>query len=384
MPYYRINRFIIIFFIIYISFTLLGNFIIDYIPISFIALLIFASFYLYLYLGSSIGLKLLFIKRYHFIQNIDTIIYILLLIITISTFISWSILIKKYGSLAYIIFHAFDIRTEFIGKSETIIPVIYSYLNSLIFSIYIFCLVLFNKSRNKKYIILSIYSFIIIILNDLLTFGRIGILFAIFCLLGYTFYYKIKIRIKHLFLIILVISVLMLPRLIRGGFDNFKNTMSSISPHLKIELPSSMNFVVSNYVYYFSSLYAFSYYITYEDIQSTFGEKNFTPIYNIFSRFVENNDRISLIDEFALVPFKYNIYSITKDLLTDFGMIGLIFFSLVMGLIIGFSFKNSFHSLNIFFLGWLLFTPIYNLLSFGGFLFSLILIIVLTIMNKNI
>jgi len=365
MKIFPINKFIIYFIICYLIISFLGNFFLDYLTLNFLALLIFISFYFYLYIGASFGLLMPKIKRYSIIFNLNLVIYFFLIIITVTTILSWKCLIRKFGSLGFILLNSSEIRANTIGKDDGTIPVILTYINSIVYSIFIMCLVLFKKNYQKKYILLTVYSFILIFINDLLYFGRVGLIFSMFCFLGYFFYYNIKFKIKYIILIIILVIIISLPRLIRGNFDNFTATVSDITPHYKIDIPPYYNFAVSYYIYYFSPIYAFSETLINNDLKPTYGSKTFTPVYNFINRFIIKNDRISLIDEYAYIPFRYNIYSIVKDLYTDFGYLGIFLFALIMGIFIGFSFKNRFHTLNIFLFSWFFYTPIYNLISFG-------------------
>jgi oligosaccharide repeat unit polymerase len=384
MKTFPINRFIIVFCFIYLFLAFVGNFFLKYVSLNFLSLLIFISFYLYLYLGASLGMLLPSIKRYNFLNNAKIILNLLLLIITLTTILSWRVLIKKYSSLEFIFLHAYEIRYGTVGTSKAIIPNLYTYFNSLIYACLIISLVLLNKRKKIIYAIYAIYSFVLIIAIDFLYFGRIGILFSIFCFLGYFFYYKIRLKISHFFYLLIIVIAFTLPRLVRGGFDNFQGTMSYISPYMKINVPSGFNFVISNYIYYFSSIYAFGEYLENEKIDLTYGKRNFAPVYNIINRFILKEDRVNLIDNNVKIPFDFNVFSIAKELYVDFGYFGLVLLSLVFGIFIGNIFKSSFDSLNIFAFTWIFYTPIYNSLSFGSFFFSFIFLIIITLINNEI
>jgi len=382
---FPINNFILLFSIIYLSLALLGNLLIDFIPIGFPALIMYFTFYLCLYIGASFGLMLPKIKLPKIFNNANYFLYFLLVLISITTFWSWKIMLTKYGSLAFIYYNAYTIRLDSIGKTVSTIPVFFSYCNSFIYALFVIYLVKLKNNLNTKYIIyLLIYCFVLIVLNDLLAFGRIGILYSIFCIIGYIFYYKVKINFKRIILFLLIIFIFALPRLIRGSFDNFKASINNYEPYFKTEVPSSLNFLMTNYIYYFSSIYALSDYLNTTDFYMTNGERNFTPFYNVINRFIINENKITLIERNAKVPFSYNIYSIVKDLYTDFTYPGSIVVSLLFGLTIGFFARAKCHSISIYLIGWILYTPIYNAFSFGGFFFSFVLLIILSLIVKEI
>jgi len=178
----------------------------------------------------------------------------------------------------------------------------------------------------------------------------------------------------------------MLPRLIRGGFDNFSATVKEYLPFLKIKFAPVFFGMLSIIIYYFSSLYALSQLVN-KQVEFLFGEKNFAPLLNLIRRLLPflRLNRINLIEEPARIPFNHNIYSIVGDIYMDFGFLGLIFVPFLFGLLIGSIFKRNgiiADSLKAFFIAWLLFTPIYNVFSFGAFFFSFAFLMILLIFVK--
>jgi oligosaccharide repeat unit polymerase len=166
----------------------------------------------------------------------------------------------------------------------------------------------------------------------------------------------------------------MLPRLIRGGFDNFSGTVDVLATYFLVKIPPYFYGLVSVYVYYFSSIFAFNELLNFE-VDYLYGSKNFAPLINILRRIFPflSIDRVQLIEPMVKIPFDYNIYSILGDIYKDFGFLGFVFLPFFFGFIIGavFRLKGFFiDSLKLMFFAWIFYSPIYNCFSFGSFFIS--------------
>lgn len=379
IPY--IYKIVIFFYVGYFLLALLGNLIIDYRPLS-----IYTYIYYFIFVGTLlIGIKVgyttspIVLKRRAI--NVSKLIKILLTISIITTSISWYLTVKHYGSLVYIFTHAFDIRQETIGNGISLVPIYITYLGSVIYFGFILSLFYYNKTHVRNFLTYSILFFICIVISDLRTFGRVGILFSIFSCLSYMIISKIKLlSIKRFFIALGLYGLLMLPRLIRGGFDNFSSSISGYAEAFKVNITPALYGFVVVYIYYFSSIYAFDELILNIDIIHTNGMRNFASILNLINKiFGLNDERIILIADSAHIPFEYNIYSILGELYYDFGYIGIVIFPIMFGIIIGYIFKMAGifgNVLKAFMLTWIFFTPIYNIFSFGAFSIALIIGIV--------
>ena len=168
--------------------------------------------------------------------------------------VMWLFMIKRYGSLQYIFANAFAIRLESIGASSSVYPTIVSYGASLGYAL--FALALFSRKW-----IAAILLFADIALVDMVTFGRVGTLFAIFLVVAWYLVRGLKIlTVRNVILFILLFALLVMPRLVRGNFDNFEGTISNYRPYFRNTPPPIFNVFIGNYIYYFSSGYALNSY----------------------------------------------------------------------------------------------------------------------------
>lgn len=310
------------------------------------------------------------------------IIWTITLLGTVSAFFSWYIYIQEYGSLEYIFLNAMKIRVKSIGQADGIIPVYFTYMNATVLVAFALALSMIGYVKENKYKFLLAYLFTLIFFCDLLTFGRIGILYSVFMVFGYWIVYKKKIVTKsNVGILSLLLLLFSLPRLIRGSFDNFSATMNVYAPYLHIEIPPIFNSLVSIYIYYFSAPYALSDYLDRCD-EFTYGTRNFAPLYNIIYRFLSVDKHVVLIDGFSEIPFEYNIYTVIRDFYGDFGIIGVVVLSLMLGIYLGrlFSMKGAMiNAIKIYMIGWIFYSPVYNPFMFGGFFLAFVLLNIISI-----
>ena len=353
-------------------------YIILYPSLKFDTYVIYLAFILFLLLGISFGLTINI--RPHkpwFRISAERLLKTLTVISLFTTVVSWYMMINKYGSISYIFAHAFDIRTENIGTNESLVPIYITYSASVQYLAFILSLSCYSRLKGKKYIFYALLLFINIVVYDLQTFGRIGILFSIFAVISWMFLNNIKIfTVKRLFLVFILYIILMLPRLFRGSFDNFSSTVDNYVPYFTMKLPEFLYGPITIYIYYFSSIYAFDSLIQ-NNIDCMGGMRNFAPVINIMNRLLNvENGRVILITESVNIPFEYNIYHIIGEMYMDFNIVGLILLPVIFGSIIGriFKIKDDFALvLKVFVLVWIFYSPIYNIFSFGSFLISLLL-----------
>lgn len=385
---FRIDNFIILFYTIYLVIALFGYTFINYIQINISTLFIYFIYVLFLYFGAFIGIRLkidpLFPRRS--VKINDSFVRKFLIMFGVLTLLIWLKFINEYGSIEAIIANAYNIRVNTIGESESIIPLWLSYLSSMQYAFFAILLILFH--RTKKHLGAIIYMFVIIILSDLQTFGRIGILFSIFSVIGWVIYTRKKIlTFKNFIYTFLLYNLLMLPRLIRGGFDNFSGTIDNYAAYFTVKISPYFYGFISIYIYYFSSIFSFNQLFS-VDIDHLYGFKNFAPLINILGRLFPflSIQRVQLIETMAQIPFEYNIYSILGDIYIDFGFIGFFFLPIFFGFIIGCIFRiNGFFidALKILMFAWIFFSPIYNCFSFGSFFISFFFLVVLSVFFKE-
>lgn len=369
-------KFVVSFYLIYLLLALMGMFIIDYKHLSLYTYIYYFIFLLSLSIGIYIGGKVKFRIKAVFRIDVDKLLKILIVMSASLTLVSWYLMIDYYGSLEYIIFHSFDVRTETIGDGISLVPNIVTYLSSVQYYGFVLSLVSYSINKSKKRLCFIGLFFIVIALSDLKSFGRIGILFAIFAVLSWMFLFKIKLfTFKKVFSVIFLYFMLMLPRMIRGGFDNFSSSIDNYNKAFLFSMPFFLYGPLTVYIYYFSSLYAFDAIVA-SDLNYAFGIRNFAPIVNVLNGLFHFMDgRVVLIADTVQIPFDYNIYHILGELYLDFGYMGIVVIPLFWGSAIGYSFvmRGLFADVvKIFMMVWVFYSPIYNVYSFGSFFISLI------------
>lgn len=361
----------------------IGGLFIAYVPVSVLMILAVIIFVGSTYWGFRFGEAMPSLRedsgKKRFIGY--TVLNILTILVTLAVFVMWCFLIVKYGGISSILHNAYQIRISTMGSQTSVYPVWLGYIGSLSYGL----LPLGLAYRRR---IVSFISFGDIVMLDLVTFGRVGIVYAIFVIIGHVVLTeRSRISLKKVFMVMGLLVVLAAPRLIRGGFDNFEGTMKTYRPYLKSSLPPALNIVVSNYIYYFSAPYALSQYMqeTIGVSNMSFGLRTMAPIANVVSRLF-GASRDTLVDPMASIPFPYNIYTAIHDWLVDYGFLGLLigpfstcmaFASLARGS------GPGARSIRLFAFGYLFYTPIYFLLGLGGFFISLLMLGVLRILGAS-
>jgi oligosaccharide repeat unit polymerase len=369
------------FYVVYALGVCAGYGLIEYPSISFFTLDVIFIYVSCLMMAAFVGYQSL--ERgvtWDFSINFDRLLVLIAVLGAVLVAWLWALNISHYGSLEYIILNSFTIRTNTIGVSESIFPVYLTYPSSLIYPAFVIALVLYEHRGGGRYLAAAFAIFVLIALQDLLTFGRIGILYAIFCVIGYWIVYRKRVfSLRNLLLFSALFFILMLPRLLRGSFDNMSETVRIYAPYLRFDIHPVFYSFLSVYIYYFSSPFALDSYLAGDIDLHTFGQRTFTPIYNLLSKFI-GFERINTIDPMANVPFEYNIYTFVKDIYSDFSLVGVVLVPLAVGYVFGRVFRSNTMSANclkIYMLGWLFYTPLFNAFSFGGFVIGFAFLIFL-------
>lgn len=316
--------------------------------------------------------------------SVSKFLLIFYLIMLISISFSWYKCAEYWGGIEYVFLHANEIRESVIGvEIDGYIPFYVGYLNSLNHALFSLSIVFFIKTKSSKKIAatFSFLYFINIVLADLLSFGRIGTLYALFMIISIVFVVSgfSIFKLRNICIVIILFFILNIPRMIRGGGDNFEETMSGINNYLLIKFPSWMNGVISNYIYFFSSPIALSHYLDGEIDKTTYGQRLFTPIYNVIYR-IFGIEKINTIDSFVSIPYQTNVYTILKDIISDLGVGGVLIYCMFLGVLIGAlsNAKNSISSaMYCMMLAYIMYTPLYNPFSFGMFVISFLFLAIL-------
>lgn len=293
------------------------------------------------------------------------------------------ILITEYGSFESIVFHANDVRNELIGLNSGLFPAWIGYA----FSFSYFGLALSTISNQLTAFERKLFTFaifIVILMFDLTTFGRVGTIFSVFILISslvYNIGFRSLFRLKYLIFFLFFFSISNLARLLRGSFDNFENSMDF---KLKVGLenfPILNGFIVAS-KYHIQSFFTFDFALQ-SDFDFQFGQRNFLPFFNILSR-LTGGGYTNRIDKIIQIPFDANIYGVQWDFYYDFGIIGISIIPILWGAILIY-FLNGSSAINIatgivLFAGYL-FWPIFNVFSFGGMFITLIFGVLLSFIN---
>lgn len=381
------------FYIGFFIISILGYVIFKFNDISFYTVFLYFLYALFFILGICIGRNFNPVKLFRFKINSKKLINVLLPMSAIAVVFGWIYMIKYYGSLAYIMVHSYDVRSETIGDGIQIIPTIVSYMSSFADAGIVLSIARYYHFRERRDLYCSLAFAMLILLMDLQSFGRVGMLYIIFILVGCIRLFRIKIKLRKLvFYGFFLLTILMLPRWIRGG-NSLEGVADTYTSYLKYDLPSFCDPFVSLYSYYFSGLYAFNELVNnqIEQLQLFMGSRNFSSLINLFHRIFDSGSdfqRITIIAKPVNVPYSINIYTILGESYMDFGVFGLIILPLFFGVCIGyfFKFKGVYaDALKLVFVAWLFFNPIYNLFSFGGFMLAYMFLafLTLTTMQEN-
>lgn len=309
-----------------------------------------------------------------------------LLLVAFATMYGWSLILSYYGGILVVIAHAFDIRESSIGGQESVVPPFITYACSPIYAVWVYELA--RKECTGKVRKLRIgLAFLCIVLIDLMSFGRVGILFSLMSALAWYGSKSRRIQLRSIMLIVCVFGVSMMPRLLRGDFDNFEESMERYRPSMRIQIPESLNFAVALLPYYSGSFFSAGKLIDNVDESAPIegGIRTFTPLVNAYNRLV-GSQRVVNIDAIVEVPFEHNVHGLQWDLLRDFGVYGFFPAALLWGLALGAAASQQRSTIGlatIYFVGAVIFFfPVYSLISFGGFFIAFSLLLILKFIER--
>lgn len=309
---------------------------------------------------------------------------LILLISSLALMFQLKFLITEYGSIQNIVFHANDIRNELIGLNSGLFPVWIGYA----FSFSYFGLALSAISNQistieRKAFVISL--FLVILLFDLTTFGRVGTIFSVFILISSLVYnvgFKAVFRLKYLVILFLFFFISNLARLLRGSFDNFENSMDF---KLKAEIVNYpyLNGLLVALKYHIQSFYTFDFALK-SDFDFQLGKRNFLPLSNILNRLI-GGDYTNRIDKVIQIPFDANIYGVQWDFYYDFGLLGIVILPILWATFSIYFLKNNSTisiAVGVILFAGFLFWPIFNIFSFGGMFITLIFGFLISFLNK--
>lgn len=282
---------------------------------------------------------------------------------------AWVAMIAEYGSIEFILAHAFDIRGELIG-GEGIAPLWTGYAFSFVYFAFLSeAMRLAAGDRRISWQLAACFGEIC--LYDLTTFGRVGMLLAVAIALAAAIYHGVTYRLGAWRVALVgatVAFVVSIPRLIRGGFDNFAGSLEDLPQRFPGLVPESLNALAAYAKYAVGSLFALGEKLPHHAEDWLYGRRTFLPVWNLASRFTGGH-YMNRIDDPVSVPFELNIYSVAWDFYLDFSVAGVVVGALAWGYLVGrtgSSRSPATRRLAVLLVAGFLFWPIYNVFTFGG------------------
>lgn len=256
----------------------------------------------------------------------------------ISVLQHWYILIGKFGNIQMVLIQAnlvYKLRTE--GEISGVLPYLYitSYVAVVLSSVY--------SAIKKKVTFLSIISFLAVILKEIASFGRAGILmgFLLFivsfilyrhALSMTTYKKKQKFSTKDIIvlssvMLILFISGITVVKSFRGTYESFKASTKTLSKVRNNEIISP-----SIYLYASAHVGVLSKYFDGDGEKVGFGQNSFLPIYNFISKFGVM-DHPDFYQKGYWIPMWTNTGTYIREIHADFGLVGVIIFPFLLGMV---------------------------------------------------
>jgi len=384
-----VTRFSFKFYVIFILISLLGSLFFNYKELELFTLFLVVLYVLQFLVGTRLGSTWKPKKILNLQVDSDVLLKFLLVFCTISVLLGWFYIIKNYGSIATIFASSLAFRQETIGDGVQLVPVYISYSACFVYVGLVVSLSRFHYYGQRKDIVRALYFGVLIVLLDFQSFGRIGMLYSIFIIIGYVLLFKVAISIKKIIIPgIAALSIFMLPRWFRGG-NSLEGMSDEYADALKVSIPGLFSPFLAIYAYYFSGIYALNEYLKKTNIVFYEGKRNFSSLINLYNRLFSLEDtshRLIIQGDNVQIPYDTNIFTIIGECYMDFGIFGVFILPLFFGFCIGLLFKYEglyADALKLIMIGWIFYTPIYNAFSFGGFLFPFMFLIFLTCTVKN-
>lgn len=340
--------------------------------------------------------KYLYINNY---RNLKILILSTSLISLIGALLNWQMLFNEFGNVEDIVFSANQIYSQRVAGELDYVPYItvFSYVGLFFSAVY--CV------KINKLSVYSIFPFISIIIQDLAMFGRLGMLFSfllfltIILLMTYKEYILNK-NIKNPFkliksLVFIFIFFFLFAVLIKSARKPFEEFSSSSTTLRSYE--SGILFSPSVYMYMSGHIGVFNVFLKEQQNDKMFGENTFLPVYRILYKLNITREPI-FYSEGYYIPMWMNTGTYLKDLLEDYGILGILAFPLLLGFFITllwFKYYNTGSMIALILLSYLyliIFLSFLNLITRQGFwfiglvltIFSYYSLILLPIVSNNV
>jgi oligosaccharide repeat unit polymerase len=276
-----------------------------------------------------------------FIDGGKTVKYALLFFSLISLYGAlqhWSVLIDKFGSVAGVFLNASTIyRLNASGGIKGQVPFIavLAYVAIFFSGVY--------TAYKGRFSFLTFLPFLGIIIKELATIGRAGILLGLVEFLVSFFLFRNllsddpskKFRfskknavISFTLLIVFFIASISLVRISRGSFEHYSGASRELN-----QFKGNIIFTPSVYLYLSSHVGVLSKYVSSEREDTKFGQNTFLTLYHVLNKF-DLVERDSDYQKGYFIPMWTNTGTYLRELDADFGIIGLLVIPYLLGVFI--------------------------------------------------
>ena len=255
-----------------------------------------------------------------------------------SAYQNWMVLIDKFGSIPLVFLNAqkiYELNVE--GGVKGIIPFIsnFGYVAVFLSGIY--------TAFKGRFSFLSFLPFIGIVIRELATVGRMGMLLA---LLEFLFtllllrhllrddfeerfkFSKKNAAIAFTFLMAFFILSASLVRISRGSFENYTGASTSLN-----KFKHNIILTPSLYLYLSSDVGVLSKYAASDGEKTGFGQNTFLTVYHVLNKF-DVVERGSDYQKGYFIPMWTNTGTYIRELHADFGITGMLLIPYFIGLIV--------------------------------------------------
>lgn len=267
--------------------------------------------------------------------------YLLIILSLISVFSGihhWLVLINMFGSIPAVFLNATTIYNLHIHREiKGFIPYlpIIGYVAIFLAGIY--------TSYKGKFSFLTFLPFIGIVLKELATVGRSGMLLALLeflftfiffrYLLNDDLYQRFKFSkksawIASILILILFISSATLVRITRVSGEYY----SGASRELR-QLRGNLVITPSIYLYFSSDIGVLSEYLKFQNEENKFGQNSLLPLYDFLAKF-ELIHRVPDVQKGYFIPMWVNTGTFIRELHADFGVAGVFIIPFLLGVMI--------------------------------------------------
>lgn len=250
----------------------------------------------------------------------------------------WLVLLDEFGSLTSIALNASKIyRMNNEGEIVGIIPYISAFSYTAVFLAAIY------TAYRGKFTLITFYPFLGVIIKELASMGRAGVLFAIMeFVLAFILYrnllksdekkqYKFSKKnaaIAISILIIFFISSITLVKVTRGSFETYRGASKELR-----NLEDNLLFSPSVYLYLSSHLGVLNQYLVSDKEIAEFGENTFLTYYGFLAKF-NLVDKPEGFQRGYYIPMWTNTGTYIRELHADFGIAGPFIGPFLLGIII--------------------------------------------------